>query len=539
MAYMINFSEVEPSNNAVGKVWIKPSIGQAFMYLNGHWNPFASGDSYSFSYPLTIFIRGVDRTSVCEIESCQKTDIITNQVDTFSFKLYDKNADIQPTQGEEIIVFRKTSESAIPTKWFGGEIEKATPTENAPGQRKFTYQIECVDYSKRAGKPLINEVYENDTELEIITHMCDNYATEFSYSNVLTTLTIDKRTYNRKSFRECLEDLAQLNGKDWYIDYERDIHYFSQEINVAPYSLTEDITTTGHYKDLSIEVDKSQLRNDVMVYGGVYLSDTYTQEKLADGVQLSFALDYNPRGTVKVYVDSGGGYVEHTLGIDNIDTSGRDFVLNYNEKLIKNLDHALLANTDKIKFTYQYEIQVLTEDKDRGSIAAIQDIEGGDGIYKYIIVDETLETLDAAHNRGIAELADYVNPLITGSFTTDQGGYRSGQLLTINLPTWRYTNRQFLIQEVITTLREDGTTFEYQITFATKLKGLTDFLVELYDKGKVITDDENVTLHDLEQLADETLTLSDETPTLLEQTPPFQFGPGGSPQGIYNESQYG
>jgi hypothetical protein len=312
-------------------------------------------------------------------------------------------------------------------------------------------------------------------------------------------------SFNYKNLAECIKEICKLTGYDWYVDYDKDVHFFSYETNVAPYRLTESLLTTGNYTNLSISTDKSQLKNKITVRGGVYLSELFTDEQTSTGIEVSFSVRYTPRSPISVYVDSGAGYVAKTLGIDSIDTSGKDFVVNVNEKVVKNLDHAKLTDGHKIKITYKYEIQVLTEDTDDISIELMKEIEGGTGEYETIINDTKIQTLEAAHDRAAAELDEYANPMIKGSFTTDQHGYRSGQLLEIALPTWGY-NESYLIQSVTSKLLETNK-FSYTVQFATSLKGLTQFLAELFDRGNTIIVRSNETLHDLARVKEETITL--------------------------------
>ena len=287
--------------------------------------------------------------------------------------------------------------------------------------------------------------------------------------------------------------------------HSQHIHFFSHETNIAPQVINEAGT---FYKNLVIEVDKSQLRNLQVVRGGFEFSDLYTQEDVADGIQESFTMRYVPYAPISVYVDTGAGYVAKTLGIDNIDT-GKDFVYNANEKVIKNQDYAILTAGHKIKMTYKYKKPILALVEDETSITAMQEREGGDGIYEgQLIVDDTIETKAAARERAQAELDQYSNPLINGSFISNDYGFRSGQLLTINLPDRGENNTQYLIQEVNATSLGLGN-FEYEITFATKLKGLIDFLINLFDRGVKIFERTDQELDRLKQVTAETITLAD------------------------------
>ena len=536
MATMFNISEREPANKTIGMGWLKPSIGQTFIYINDVWVPIAGGEAQTLYYPLTILISGKNRTLDIDNDTFQKVDNLTSAIDTCGFTLTGD----KPAPGEEVIVFQKSSESDTePEKIFGGEIVTCPQKEIAPGSGTFEYEINCADYSRRLKKRLVTESYTDKTCKYIVDDLIDSYQPEFTTNNVQTGDTIDYISFDHKDVFQCIEEIAELTGQDWYVDYEKDIHLFSLETNTAPYTLDDDISISGRHKDLNIEVDKTQLRNRIFVQGGYYFSNVWEQEETADGIQTSFVCKYEPFTPIKVYVDTGAGYVEKTLGIDNVETSGKDFVINQVEKVIKNLDYATLSNGHKIKITYRYKIPISTEDSDTVSISNLKKLEGGDGYYDYHIVDVLLETLDAAHRRASAELEEYADCLISGSFITDQSGYRSGQLLTVNMSLRGYTNKTYLIQNVTMIKMAGENNFEYQITFATKLKGLTELLREMLDRGKEIVIRPDEVLSDLLKITGDNMTISHADPTFEEHTPPFQYGPGGSPQGRYNEAQYG
>lgn len=527
MPRLFDFSIEEPQDNSTGKGWINPQNGQAYIRLGNNWIPFAGGQAQDFK-KITIFIDGVDKTAMMKAKSLSITDVLTSQVDTCSFILEDLDGDNKPNEGDEVIIYYGNP----PVKIFAGEIENTPQSQISPGC--YSYSVHCADYSRLLDKKRVVETYTDKTCKYIINDIIQSYAPEFTINNVQDGPIIYYIAFNYKTVSDCIKELAKLSGYDWYVDYDMDIHFFASETNSAPYELNE-IATSGRFRNLTISVDKSQLRNRVFVRGGYYLSNLYTQEILADGEQLEFVLAYEPHEPMSVYVND----IEKTLGIDNIDASGKDFVVNNSEKTVKNLDYAKLSNTAVLKVKYRYKIPILVIEDDEDSQAALKELEGGDGIYEYIIVDESLATLEAARTRAQAELRQYANPIIEGSFTTDQDGYRSGQLLTVNIPS-RDINSQYLIQSV-SKKSIGGGHLEYNVSFATLLTGLTDFLISLWQASqKIYTREDEVPDSSLDEILQKTdaLALSHAVPTFEEYTPPFQWGPGGSPQAVWGEFQW-
>lgn len=522
MAEFFSFDVNEPSDTSVGKGWYNPDIGQVYLRIGGSWIPFAGGEPA----PLregTIFIRGADKSPYVKRHTLKITDNLTSKVDVCSFIYEDRDGDFKPQQGDQVVVFDGTE------KIFGGLILSAPQTQI--GIQKYAYAVKATDYSQYLKKFRAVQSYTQQTAGYIIKDLIDTYIKEITYDNVLEGPTIEYISWNYESVYGCIEELAKLTGYDWYVDYNLDLHFFSTETNIAPYTITDD-ATTGQYNGLTIKIDKSQLRNRVYVRGGYYLSNLYTQEIEADGEQLDFILAYTPYSPITVYVNG----VAKTLGIDNVDETGYDFLVNRTEKNVKNLDHALLGAGDVFKATYKYKVPILVRLDDGDSQAAVRAIEGGEGIYEGpIIVDETIETIEAARDRASAELRQYANPLVTGSFETEDQGYRSGQLLTLNILSRGFSG-DYLIQSVTKSSLGIGR-FTYSVEFATRLKGLTEFLIELLKRGRKIIERDDEVLDELLQKSD-TIIFTPSAATFDEDTPPYEYGPGGTPQGVYGESQY-
>lgn len=540
MAQLVNLSVEEPVNVENGYIWVRLNLGQAVQYYNGDWLPFCGGEVVDFHYPLTVFLKGQDITDHYYIKTFRKIDAITNQVDTLNFTMIDTTGTSKPIEGEEVIVFKKATSSSTPVKWFSGEVCNVAPVEFASGLRKFEYSISCIDFKKRFGKNMAVETYASKTDIEIIADLIDKYGHEFTYYNIKASgLTIDKISFNYENLNRCIERICERTGFDWYIDDEKDLHYFDKADSYAPYQLTED-DSTGHYRKLQFKGDPSQLRNRIIVRGGVCLSGIYTDTKVAQAGQTGIKLDYKPHNPVSIKIDT----VTKTLGVDNMSTTS-DFVVNYQESLIKPMVYngGVMVGGEVVETKYKYEIQVLTEDRDNNSIQERMAVEGGDGIHSYLISDPSVETIDQAHSVALADLLQNSDVKIEGGFDTEQETYRSGQTIVVNLPTWGY-QAEYLITQVTATMRGDNC-FDYHVVFSTKKKDLINFLVNINDKLKPFvtnfTDESQETLHDLDKEEVEEVALTEGTPSFKdEDTPPYVYGGGtGSPVGVYNKSQYG
>jgi len=478
-------SENAPTNCYTGKIHILPdgSSTKAYMKLGNEWVLLADAtytyDIFNTDNKIILTIDSNDRTTYLQKDSLIITDVLTSEVNTCEFTIFDKTGTFNAKKGQEVVFYKKTTGDFEIE--FGGMIIDINQEQVAPFQ--YQYRITCNDFSEGLKKRLVVETYLNMTVEEIIYDIVTNYAKDVGTYFVESGTLLEKYQFNYRYPFDCLVELAELMAWNWYVDYERNIHFFPLNTNTAPYSITDD-PTDCKYKGLYLRFDHTQTRNDIVLRGGWYLSELYTQENVADGIQEAFNLNYQAYEPVSVYVNAGAGYVAKTLGIDNIDTTGKDFVYNFTEKVIKNLDHALLSAGHKIKITYKYRIPVLIQQPDNDSIDENIQNEGGDGHHEYIIINENIQSKLIALKRAVAEIDIYGSGITEGRFTTLQNGFRSGQLLTINIPT-RDINDQFLIQEVMGISLGNGE-FEYEIRFANKMLALEKFLMDLFESSKPV-----------------------------------------------------
>ena len=482
------------------------------------WGEFYWGDEY---WEDGVTIGGY----LTDIAYANISDLLTKEINTCTFEIYGTYTN-KPLAGQEVII----KKGGI--KLFHGRIT-AIEAEKLAGD-EFVFYVECSDWQIDLDKKLVVETFEGKTLYYIVDFINTKYCAGFTVDNVANPgATINRIQFNYLLVSECFEQLAEMTGLDWYVDYDKDIHFFVFDENAAPIALEDNGT---EFDSLIITPDYTQIVNKIWVRGGFYKSAEYTQDTItAIAGQVDLPIAYKPHD-ISVTVNAA----PKTIGIQFIDEEDGtfDFLLNYNEKILKadKVTYATgLTVADAVIMKYKYEIPILAVVEDIGSQSDLKDVQGGDGIREKYIVDQNIETIDQARERGLAELDMYSEPLIEGSFSSLQGGWKSGQRLHVDL-TDRGVDAYYMIREVnIEAL--GGDQYIYHITFATYLQGFNWLLIKLIDglNPKVTRTDE--ILDQLTPLA-ETITPSDAAPTVEQYTPPFQYGAGGDPQAIYNESEY-
>lgn len=446
----------------------------------GAWATFIATPS-----TYTVRINGIDRTADILVPSLQAVDELTDQTNTCNFSLIDRSGNGIPDTDEEIIITLSNGD-----KLFGGYIVEVKLTSKKD-TGVVQANISCVDYTRLLDRALVTKSYTNQTDAEIIADILATYCAGFGITgtNVVEGVTIDQINFNYIQPSQAIRRIADLTGRNWYIDYDKDIHYFPLVTAEAPFNITDAVVTD--YSGLNITKDATQLKNRVYVRGGTRLSDPTTYSTKGDGVMRKFVLPDKPHD-VSVTVNG----ISKTLGIKNIDISGFDYYLNFQEKYIEQDSGAVVLGTgDTLAVTYTYDIPILVAVEDTASI-----IEHGQK--EFAIFDKSITTQQSARDRASAELTDYANNLIEGSFSTFTDGFRTGQYLTINLADYGI-NDMYIVQKV-TAISYGAGHYYYQVSIASaKTMGIIRFLIELLEtNGRFVEVDDDEVVDNLLSIAD-------------------------------------
>lgn len=441
----------------------------------------STGTTYSPEFTLTtissthaISIGGVDRTTDVLANSLQIEDIINDQQNTCGFSVIDRSGSGVPATDDEIVITDLDGNKA-----FGGYIVSTSLTKLSNGV--IVTQCACVDYTRLLDGILVKSNYEDMLDSAIIKQIIDDYAgtTGITYTNVEDGVTIDKITFNYIQPSQVFRRIAEIASRYWYIDYDKDIHYFPLATTATPFNITS--ASTGYF-DLQIGKNATQIKNRIYVRGGTKLSDATTYSEIGDGVKLKFVLPDKPHD-VTLTVNS----VEKTVGIKNIHTSGYDWYLNFQEKYIEqDAGGTVLETSDVLEISYTYDIPILIALENTQSII-------DNGVKEFAIFDSTISTTQEARDRASAELTDYANSLISGSFKTYTTGFRSGEYININLSEYGISDN-YIVQKV-SAKSEGAGQYVYTVSVASaKTLGIVRFLIDLLEANRnlVAVDDDEV-----------------------------------------------
>lgn len=452
-----------------------------------------------------VLIEGIERTSDILSDSIVADDIVNDQTNSLSFAMINRSMLGFPEEDDDIQIILDDD-----SKLFGGMVLRVDLEKRTFGE--VTARVRCSDYTRILDRNLAHVSYNSTLDGDIIDDLITRYCSGFGITtnNVVPGITLDQLTFNYVQISQALRKLAKLTARNWFIDYDKDIHFYPINETSTPFNIT---ASGNQFENLRISKDASQIKNRVYVRGGTQLSDFFHYFEKGDGEKTTFVIPDKPHD---VSIEVNGS--PQTLGIKNIDTSGYDWYLNFQEKYVEqDSGGAVLTDSDVLEVIYKYDIPILVAQEATDSIEA-------HGVHEFPIFDKTISTTTAARDRAIAELTDYGNSIIEGSFETWTPGFHSGQTININHSAYG-VNDDYVVQKVQARSMGGGQ-FKYTVSIASaKTTGIIRFLIELLENNRNLIElDPNEVVDELFMISD--ALISDSlTDSLIDSlgAPPYKW----------------
>jgi hypothetical protein len=245
---------------------------------------------------------------------------------------------------------------------------------------------------------------------------------------------------------DAMNELAEITGYQWYIDYDKKFYFAPRSFFQAPFSIT-DIAATAN---IQVKQDKSQYRNRQYIRGGLSQTDAITLERptpLPDGVSRTFILRFPVAEQPRIFINSAE-ITASDIGINGIDT-GKKYYYTYNSNtIIQDSTQTVLTSSDNIQITYKGLVALAIVAENPAAIAERAGIEGGTGIYERIDVDQAISSRQEALDIANGKLTKYTKILREITYDTYTPGLAAGQLQNINLTKYGISSTDFLIDNV-------------------------------------------------------------------------------------------
>lgn len=409
--------------------------------------------------------------------------------------------------GEEVII-----KDDYGNKIYAGLIaSRKVKTENVPLKRYISLDI--CDYSRYCDRKTLAKVYDNRSQGYIVRDLITLKLSTYGVTEGIVDdgVDIEKTSYNYMKCSAILDELAAMNGKIWWIDYDKKLNFHSRSEFIAPFDLN---TTHRPYTSFDVEKTDSSYRNRQYLRAGVDRTDPRTETFKGDGTRKTFNLGY-PADVITAMTING---TPINFGIKEYDT-GKDFYYQRNESEIIQDDAGVTLTTGQtLAVTYVgfYPILVMAQDDDE--VSDRLSVEGvGDGVYEEIEDDESIDNRDLALIKATSILQYYGKIQKTVSYSTFNSGLYAGQIQNINLPD-EDADGAFLITSVTAKEYESPSGFIYDVVAVDgeNFGGWLEFFKRLAGTGKKFLIRENEVFVILRRTKDKFIlndTISDVTPT--------------------------
>lgn len=421
---------------------------------------------------IAIKINNVDKTADVNWQSFDLESVLTKEVDVLKFLIKNYGSKTyRPALNDEVVVLDTDGTTRI----FGGIVVETEDTIEA--QVRY-YSVRCKDFSQLLDRRVAVKVYTNMAVNAIVADLMSVYAPTFTTVGCTSTALVRKVVFNYEPLSRCLKRLADtLGDHDWYVDYYKDVHFFQNSTEFAPFSLIEPAqpypADGGNFIWNSLNINRNihQLRNKIFVRGSDFEDLTDKGETTeADGEKVLYRLGYNYRavvikkGVAGSAVDgdgipTGGGWTTLSVGIEGVDNPvSFDVLWNKNSRHIRFRENNKPIAGDLINGTGKRVFPVIAEVTDNTSLTAY-------GAYEFAILDKSIKSKEAATQRALAELKKYGKKITDASFRTYKSGLKTGQEILVSIPSLGL-NEPVTITRIRTKMRTPDTgtpQFEYSV----------------------------------------------------------------------------
>jgi hypothetical protein len=496
-----------------------------------------------------------DITSIVEFDSTfQITSVLTKEKGQFVFNVKAPQAPTLPANmpqiGDEIYVnYTIASNTQL---IFGGTVVTVEPV--VKGGVLLLYQITAADWGFLFDSKVVKKNYAGMDPQTIVEDIVSNFCPAGFTTNHVEkeNFLVSTIKFNYQQPSKCLEALAKQIGWDWYIDPNKDVHFYfaegnpgaSSEVSVAPFNI-DDTSGNIEWPTLDVQIDITNMKNSVYVVGGTYAKD--------------FVLDPNPSATppqyapVDVYTSVAGTFVyplayPHTQSTLTITLAGVGQSIGTDQQTDPTTVEVLYNDQGRfIRFTSdpgsgsqiivqgEAQIPILAHVSDPTSIATY-------GEFQDAITDSTILSIQEAQERAQADIDMFGDPVFTVKFNTISPLANQlfiGQQITLNSAKFGVAGKALIIKQ-INCIARTPTQLEYQVQcLGSDSVSFNDIMLTLLQQnlGAATTPDSTV-LQILIPI-DEEVELTD-TITITGASGPYAWQPVPSPlQSAEGGAMYG
>ena len=494
------------------------------------------------SASIRITKGATDISSLIDWKSVDLVSVLSKEKGTLTFDVLAPKAPTLPTNIPNIadtIYLYNTTNVGSEQKLFGGTVTGREIVND--GGILLRYKISCQDWGFSFDAKLVKKNYSNMDPKDIVVDIVSHFAgAGFTTANVQKgNFLVTTVKYNYEQPTKCIEHLANQIGWEWYIDPNKDLHFFPPNavLPTAPFTIDD---TSGHinWPTLDVDIDLANMKNSIYVIGGTYVKtfadppgavqfspiDIYTSVAGTFVYPLAYPYDIST-----MVVKLAG--VPQTLGTDQqTDPSSVQCLYNGTGVFIRFTSDPGAGHT--IEVTGNARIPILAHISNGASIATY-------GEYQDSIIDSQIKSVQEAQERAFADITQFGNPVYDVKFETIDD--LANQLYigqSIQLNSTIYGANKLLVIKRIEARGYTPTKLIFSVEcMGSDVVSFTDIMLFLLQQNNAQTDVADSTV--LQVLVDEAETLAvTDAVSATSGTSPYQWGPS-SPQARWGFARWG
>lgn len=339
---------------------------------------------------------------------------------------------------------------------------------NPIGTDAIFFNVDCIDQHCIADRYLVASSYINQTAGYIVNDLITQYLSDdgITAGTIQDGITLEKAKFPRSgTVTEALDNLAEICGFQWFIDYDKTLHFCAKSATIAPFNITD----TSAILNINVRKDRSRYRNRQYLRGGQTPTDSNIVDEeptpKPDGTTRTFVTRFPiaEKPTIKV---NGSTIASDQIGINGQDgtVDPLEFYWQYGSNTItQDSSKTVLTASDQIEISYIGLLPLLVVVEDSAAIASRAAIENVSGVYESLEtmpnVNDKQQALDIANGK----LNKYTKISSELSFQTYNNGLSAGQLQTITLSKYGISSAEYLIDRVVIRDLDDRGTFVYDV----------------------------------------------------------------------------
>ena len=388
---------------------------------------------------LSLLIAAADKTDDIRVTRPIKISDDLNSRNVLTFALKENAGVYRPDVGAVV----ELSDGGVLK--FAGTVDDYDEAE-VGGDVLYLHEhaVRVVDYTQLCDKRRVAQTYE--TPGQTVGDIVSAIVTEFMADDGITTTNVEtgrvvvKAVFPYVTVTQAFDELAKLAGMSWYVDENKDLHFFTRSTNAAPFGLT---ATSKNFRNLKVNRNRDKYYNTLYVRAGTALADARTESFIGDGALRTYLLSLPCAKEPAVTVNAAA----KTVGIYQLET-GYDYYWNKGKnEIVQDAGGTVLQSTDTLAVTYEGSYPLMTVGVDGDEVTARAAVEGGSGVYAEVIDAPYIDDEDMAIDlqKSLLTIHSVIPHYIT--FETDTSGLKAGQLISINVPVFGISGT-YLIETV-------------------------------------------------------------------------------------------